>query len=381
MNEGDMVFVRILERIDNRKALVVEADGEHHGVLNIKGNLKIRTDGRIRAWVMQLNRDGSYTFGNSYFGKFNISKGIADKYVDAIKRLYDNPDSVKDSDFSLLKGMCNRCLKKDQWDWFTTYKYLGYPGRDELRNFVNDAVVQRNKLRNGDSSGVRGFRSKYHFMLGSIMFHLSEGIEVDDHDVDVPIPSFKLAQWQLLSFESRKNLKIAERVYQKSSRYILMHYFVTLEQELIKHYVQPFISARKHTQEHGQCFGEKYQRTHNILIGKSPFTLGSVRFFGKFVANADACAQSDAIRAFSELLGPERKQFVELCELIANKTVSGLTLTKLRNGLAHGKPEVLSRVDNGTFVQLRRSLLESPDQILAKVLAGSLKRQIPHKSS
>jgi hypothetical protein len=34
---------------------------------------------------------------------------------------------------SEMKGILNRCLRKDQWDWFTLLRYLGYRGATQLR--------------------------------------------------------------------------------------------------------------------------------------------------------------------------------------------------------------------------------------------------------
>src|SRR4051794_17097573 len=57
---------------------------------------------------------------------FSISRSLADRYVLILRKLSDNPETLIAYDFSCLKGVVNRCLRNDQWDWFTTYKYQGY---------------------------------------------------------------------------------------------------------------------------------------------------------------------------------------------------------------------------------------------------------------
>jgi hypothetical protein len=88
------------------------------GILQIKGKLKILKDGTVKC-LAAFNMDKKtdvYLYGNAYFGKFSISQGITDRYINILRKLYDNPETLIADDISCLKGMCNRCLKKDQWD-------------------------------------------------------------------------------------------------------------------------------------------------------------------------------------------------------------------------------------------------------------------------
>ena len=51
------------------------------------------------------------------------------------------------SDF---KGMCNRCVKQDQWDWFTVYSAFGSPEVSRLKLIVSAIPALRNALRSED---------------------------------------------------------------------------------------------------------------------------------------------------------------------------------------------------------------------------------------
>ena len=137
MSPGQQVKLKIVDRLSEKKALVEEVSRGHTGLLIIKGELRINKSGIINAWVLEEPKGSSsadYLFGNSYFGKFSISQSISDNYCRIIKSLYRG-EKVTDGDISILKGMFNRCIKKDQWDWFTTYKYLGYPNDQTLRHY------------------------------------------------------------------------------------------------------------------------------------------------------------------------------------------------------------------------------------------------------
>jgi len=374
MQAGDEIRVRIIEHISDKKARVVDVNNDNPGIIQIKGNLKILKDGTVNAWVLQDDKKaGMYQYGNAYFGKFSISRKIADRYVSILNKLYDNPETIVADDISSLKGMCNRCLKKDQWDWFTTYKYLGYPVQHTLREFVADAVVQRDQLREGIYDNLPTFRMKYHGLLSSIMFHLSQDVEVDDQDIDVPIPAFDKILWERMSFESRKNIKMAVKIHNKSSRYTLMHYFVTLEQEFQNHFIQPYIASYKNKSSEMRCLQNRYQRTHDTLTGKSHFTLGTVYFLGEFVNSVEARASSDAIQMYFEFLGEKMSEFITICSIIGTERINGVSLSKLRNGLAHGDTDVISTINVSTFSNLHSYLFDPPQQVLKRILLNSMK--------
>lgn len=57
-------------------------------------------------------------------------------------------------DLSILKGMFNRIIKQDQWDWFTVSMYFDYPNLYELRQFVNFIVSLRRAILEDDSDAI-----------------------------------------------------------------------------------------------------------------------------------------------------------------------------------------------------------------------------------
>ena len=374
MKPGEQLYLRIIDRIDDKRAHVTDINNENEGILLIKGNLRILKNGTVNAWVIQRGKiPGTYVYGNSYFGKYTISKNIATRYKDILKKLYENPDNLVADDISFLKGMCKRCLLHDQWDWFTTYQYLGYPYYSVLRNFVSDAITLRNSLRVGNYNTISIFKSKYHGILSSMMFHLFEYVDVEDEEAEIPVFDLDPLLWARMSFQSRKNIKIVDKIINKSSNYILMHYFVTLEQEFNDHFIAPYLKNDKVISLKQKCLNIQYQRTHDILTGKVHFTLGAASFLGKYIKSEEAKNSSDTIKQFADFLGNKKNEFVTICSLIATECISGITVPQIRNGLAHGDSEILKRVDSLTFTNLYSYMFKPPQQVMQRILLNSLK--------
>ena len=61
-----------------------------------------------------------------------------------------SPDQVDLDAISELKGMFNRSLRKDQWNWFTVYDRLGRPPISEMNSIVSLLVKLRESLKGRD---------------------------------------------------------------------------------------------------------------------------------------------------------------------------------------------------------------------------------------
>lgn len=55
----------------------------------------------------------------------------------------ESSDDVRSS-ISEVKGLFNRCVRQDQWDWFTVWDRLGLPERVRLQRMVTDLAALRN---------------------------------------------------------------------------------------------------------------------------------------------------------------------------------------------------------------------------------------------
>lgn len=375
MKAGEQVFVKVGERISENKFRVVTIDNTISGVLNVKGRLKVDKDGTTKAWVIDFDKKSKRLLcGNSYFGKYSISDGISNRYKSIISSLFDKPHTLTDNDISILKGMANRCLKFDQWDWLTTYKYLGFPAKPLLKSFIDDCLQVRDNIRTGDMSTLENFSQKYSFMLNSILFHLNldrdEGI---DDASDTTIQELQEEDWNKLSSESKNNIRMIKKYFHLNSAYFLMYFFVTLEQEFINNYIMPFIEANKNKTFHRPCSNSKYLKTHNILIGKENFSLGAIYFLGMSVSDSEALKHSSAIYEFNLWLNRKKEEFKSLCFEISNCRVGKFYLTKMRNGIAHGEPETIAKIPSTANTDLYNYLFRKPHELIIKILRNSLK--------
>ena len=371
MQIGDEIKVRIVEKTNDKKYKVVTHDDCYSGTLLVKGKLKIKKDGLINAWVLQKTKYGIIC-GNAYFGKFDISVGLSERYVRIIKDLYNSPRQVTHEDISILKGMVNRCLKQDQWDWYTTYKYLGYPLYRYMHCFINDSIKVRNELRVDDYSNLVWFREKYENWFNSISYFLGEKIYLDEDEIDIPTENIPENLWERLSYESKKNIKMISLLQKKVSNYILMHYFVTLENEYYNHFLLNFIEINR--RYNTGYSGNKYKRISDILTGQSKFSLGTIPFFSYYVNNDKAMSSCKSIDDFTKYLGTKCDAFKEISCIIRDTIVEDVTLIDIRNGLAHGDKDILDKINEDTFVQVNRILFKEPYMVIPRILENTMNK-------
>jgi hypothetical protein len=98
----------------------------------------------------------------SDFGRKPISDGMAPRYAAALDILGDivrrgdtvPPDAA--ARLSELKGMANRCLRRDQADWLSVWRLLGSPDADRLRVLRDLARSARDGLASGDPTLAAG---------------------------------------------------------------------------------------------------------------------------------------------------------------------------------------------------------------------------------
>ena len=100
------------------------------------------------------------------FGMAPLSKTMRERYDTAVRTLLlFMADEIPSSEVQLeaiseLKGMFNRCLKKDQWDWFTVYEKLGHPPRNSMKFFVHKLVELRQGLKVKDLEGASSLKKE-----------------------------------------------------------------------------------------------------------------------------------------------------------------------------------------------------------------------------
>lgn len=86
-------------------------------------------------------------------------------------------------DVSNFKGMVNRCVRQDQWDWFTVYTRFGEPKTGKLRFIPNLLTDLRKSILSVDEMLLNESRSKL-IQLNTIdlcEYFLNKNIKTSEH--------------------------------------------------------------------------------------------------------------------------------------------------------------------------------------------------------
>ena len=127
---------------------------------------------------MKPNNSGHRRIAKWGFGMAPLSETMRKRYDNAVNTITRFlRDEVTASEVGLdaiseLKGMFNRSLRKDQWDWFTVYEQLGHPPRKEMLYFVSKLVELRKNLRDGESELAEAI--KHDLARGTLLHYLDQ---------------------------------------------------------------------------------------------------------------------------------------------------------------------------------------------------------------
>ncbi|WP_171434775.1 cold shock domain-containing protein [Pseudomonas aeruginosa] len=117
------------------------------------------------------------------FGMAPISRTMRKRYDEAVQSVLDYIlgnialGEMSPEEISELKGMYNRCVREDQWDWFTVHAELGSPSKRDMRAIANGLkllrlhALENNELaaekavqylvRNGLLNGLLHYQGEY----------------------------------------------------------------------------------------------------------------------------------------------------------------------------------------------------------------------------
>lgn len=98
------------------------------------------------------------------FGHSPLKKETICKNRKAVLALYENMKNsnvkIELEEISLFKGLISRCIKKDQWDWFTIYTLFGRPDIDDLKPIVTFLIEYRRALKEHELEKISFFKNK-----------------------------------------------------------------------------------------------------------------------------------------------------------------------------------------------------------------------------
>ena len=97
---------------------------------------------QIKKWgfgMAPLKPSTAQSNNNSILAVMNLVKGEG----------IANPKSINE-DISRVKGIFNRVIKQDQWDWFTVNMHLDYPTNRDLSGIVSSLTLLRKAITNKD---------------------------------------------------------------------------------------------------------------------------------------------------------------------------------------------------------------------------------------
>lgn len=60
---------------------------------------------------------------------------------------------------SEIKGLFNRVIRQDQWDWFIVFEQLGFPGRVASKKIVDNLIQLRSAIKTKETNKIMVFRS------------------------------------------------------------------------------------------------------------------------------------------------------------------------------------------------------------------------------
>lgn len=88
------------------------------------------------------------------FGMAPISARMQGRYDLAVEAMLDylagDSEDIEPELLSELKGMFNRCIRKDQRDWFSVYSQFGEPSRSDCSRIVAQLADLRASVVSGD---------------------------------------------------------------------------------------------------------------------------------------------------------------------------------------------------------------------------------------
>jgi hypothetical protein len=123
----------------------------------------------LTAWVIDIDVEQRCLYvSDSNFGFLPISDRMRPRYVAALRHLIlilagQQSVSSKDAEFiSEVKGMFSRCVRRDQWDWYSVWNSLGCLPTNTARRLAMDLGTIARDIHSGNIGTARSKLDKIH---------------------------------------------------------------------------------------------------------------------------------------------------------------------------------------------------------------------------
>jgi HJR/Mrr/RecB family endonuclease len=181
---GEFIEVRPKEQIDSFSGLRKYNCNAHDQLpsdwsvwLTVPEDSNVSTGEAIQGWIYDTDQQNKeITVTTDTFGRADLHT-LKDRHIEAADHIAQIAlreahvaSEIDIEQVSHAKGLLSRCLRKDQWDWYTVYELLGKPPKSQLRQgqqaltrlreaakAENNAEVQRAVGQLGEEGVARRF--------------------------------------------------------------------------------------------------------------------------------------------------------------------------------------------------------------------------------
>ena len=168
---GDELFVEATRQTGERDWSVKVSSLPHEWrcMLHLRAESQVSAGDTLTVWVYDIHQtQKTILVSNSEFGRKPISDRMRPRYLQSIRCLQNllsfglSQDPGDAEAISEVKGMFNRCLRKDQWDWFCVYNAFGSPAMRLARQMAGELTVLARAMRARDVQTAEVALSRLH---------------------------------------------------------------------------------------------------------------------------------------------------------------------------------------------------------------------------
>jgi len=131
-------------------------------VITIPEERTISKEESIEGWIFDIDKNNKeIRYTTDSFGRADLHT-LRDAHINAADYVaYLVLTNVSDSSeveldqVSHAKGLLSRCIRKDQWDWYTVYRLLGKPPSRKLHQGQQALSQLRNEAKKGNDGRVK----------------------------------------------------------------------------------------------------------------------------------------------------------------------------------------------------------------------------------